>query len=353
LIKKLISGILALSLLLCIAPIAVKASRELSLSANSAIMIEADSNNILFEKNADVPLPMASTTKIMTAITVIEACEPNKKFTVSELAVGTEGTSAYLQKEDTITIEDALYALLLQSANDVAVALAIECAGSVEGFVELMNKKASDLHLSKTSFKNPSGLPDQDHYTTAKDLAVLSSYCMKNHTFSKIVSSKQATVKINNQDRTFVNHNKLLSLYDGAIGIKTGYTKESGRCLVGAAQKNGVSVITVTLDASDDWSDHKKMFDHAFESYRSYTLYSQGSFIVELPVAGKTEHIKLFAPGEKKAVLKKGAKITVRIEAPSLLTSPIKKGDAFAFAIFEHEGKELFRTELCALNDLT
>lgn len=349
--KILISLFLLLSLL---SPLTVAANgADLRLSAESAVIMASDTGEIIFEKNAYQKRPMASTTKIMTALVVIEACDLEKSFSVSAEAVGAEGTSAYLSKNDTLTFESALIALLLQSANDAANALAIEVGDSIEGFAALMNEKAKEIGLEDTCFKNPSGLPADGHYTTANDLALLASVCLRNSDFSRIVSMKRATVMINGESRTFVNHNKLLTLYEGANGVKTGFTKESGRCLVGSCERDGVNLLTVTLDASDDWNDHRKMFDYGFAKLRSYQLYSEESFIIELPVAGTGKCIKVAPKGKKSTVLPYDRKISVAIEAPSLICAPVNLGDKIGTAVFYCNGREIARTSLFALSRVT
>ncbi|MBQ4067039.1 MAG: D-alanyl-D-alanine carboxypeptidase [Clostridia bacterium] len=350
-IKRFIAAILSVFALM---PLSAKADNVygLSLSAQSAVLMEADSKSTVFEKNASQKMPMASTTKIMTALVVLENLSLSHEFKVNEAAVGTEGTSAYLQKGDTLTVEAALYALLLQSANDAANALAYELCGSIEDFAALMNAKASELSLKNTSFKNPSGLPADGHFTTARDLAYLGAVCIENEDFKRIVSTKSADVKINGKDRTFVNHNKLLSLCEGAFGIKTGFTKESGRCLVGACERNGVRFVTVTLDASCDWNDHSKMLQFGFEKYRSYLLYSKDSFIIELPVAGRSTCVSLTSEGEKRVSLPKDSIVTVSVFAPSLLTAPISAGDTVATAVFICDGKVICKTDLKAITEV-
>ncbi|MBE6586911.1 MAG: D-alanyl-D-alanine carboxypeptidase [Ruminococcaceae bacterium] len=347
---KRILSLLLISAVLCGTVIKASAAEALSVSAKSAVLMDGNSKEILYEKNSGERLPMASTTKIMTALVVLESLDLSHTFRVDERAVGTEGTSAYLQKGDTLTVEAALFALLLQSANDVANALAYEVGESIEGFAALMNEKARELGLCDTSFKNPSGLPEEGHCTTARDLAFLGAACLENEDFLNIVSTKSKTVKISDKDRTFVNHNKLLTLYEGAIGVKTGFTKESGRCLVGAAERNGVRLVTVTLSASNDWKCHSAMLDYGFEKYRSYTLYSKNSLLFELPVAGCDSSVTVSPEGEKKITLPYGKKISVKIEAPSLITAPVKKGAALGTAVFYADEKEIWRTPLLAIS---
>lgn len=327
----------------------VFAGDALSVSAKSAVIIEADSREVIFEKDAHCPMPMASTTKIMTAIVVLEKTELSHKFTVDPSVVGTEGTSAYLEKGDTLTIESALYALLLQSANDSANALAIETAGSIDGFVALMNEKAKDLGLENTSFKNPSGLPAEGHFSTAYDLARLGAYCLENEIFSEIVSTVSKTVEIGGKERTFVNHNKLLTKYDSAIGIKTGFTKESGRCLIGAAEKDGVRLITVTLSASCDWKDHGAMFEYGFSRLQSYTLCEKDDFLICAPFAD-TERILLTPDKTYTATLEQGAKISVVVERTSLLGDTQNSKAPLAYAVFYNSSKKIAKIPLYGYN---
>lgn len=235
-----------------------------ALSAKHACLLDAVTGDVLFEKDADTPAPMASTTKIMTAIAVIEALPLDKEIEIPAEAVGTEGTSAYFKEGERLTVRDLLYALMLSSANDAAVTLAIACDGSVSLFAERMNRLARELSLQSTHFENPHGLPADGHYTTAKELALIAAYAMKNPVFAEIVGKKSYTCKTSLCTRTFQNHNKLLSFSKDAIGVKTGFTKASGRCLVGAAERDGALLISVTLSAPNDWNDHISLFHYGF-----------------------------------------------------------------------------------------
>ncbi len=348
--KRILSAILCIILCFCLIPDA-NAADEIFLSAKSAIAVEADGRTVIYEKNAHERLPMASTTKIMTALVVLENCSLDHSFKVSDRAVGCEGTSAYLQSGDTLTVEGALYALLLQSANDVACALAYEVSGSIEAFADLMNEKAKEIGVKNTSFKNPSGLPADGHYTTAYDLAIISCTALDNEDFKRIVSAKTAVVTIGNRDQTFINHNKLLSLYDGAIGVKTGFTKESGRCLVGAAERDGVRLVTVTLSASSDWNDHKTMFNYGFPRLRSFCLCEEGELMFEIPVAGANSLMGVAPQRTEYVTLKSNEKIELRIEAQKQVFTPINKGDTLGYAVFSSNGHEIRRIPLEALSD--
>ncbi len=239
---------------------------ELS-GARGAVLVDADTKEILYERCAHTRLPMASTTKIMTALVAVRYFEPQDEFTVPREAVGIEGTSASLCEGEVYSLEELLYALLLQSANDAACAIAVNVAGSVENFAVLMNREAALMGLSDTHFTNPHGLPDDEHYTTAYELSVMASHLLKNETLAKIVATKR--IKIESADgvaRYFHNHNKMLSCYEGANGVKTGFTKASGRCLVSSAERDGKRLIAVTLGSHNDWQEHARMLDFGFKT---------------------------------------------------------------------------------------
>lgn len=252
-------------------------------SAASAILICADDGRTLYEKNADVRREMASTTKIMTALVAIENGDLNAVVPIADEAVGVEGSSIYLQRGECMTLSDLLYALLLQSANDAATAIAVHIGGSVNGFSDLMNEKAMQLGLSDTHFTNPHGLTDPQHYTTARDLATLAAHALKNQTFQEICATKSAKIS---GGRTICNHNKLLFRYADAIGVKTGFTKSSGRCLVSAARRDGLTLVAVTLNAPSDWDDHTTLLDYGFSLYSPVKLADLGEFSFRLPVIG-------------------------------------------------------------------
>lgn len=252
-----------------------------AVSAKAAILIDGTTGQVLFSQNADERLPMASTTKIMTAITAIENFDLDKEYTVKREYTLVEGSSMYLKEGEKITLRETLYGLMLMSGNDAALAVAGECGG-LESFVERMNQTAQDIGLKDTHFDNPNGLDGDTHYTTARELAQLTAYAMHNPEFRQMVSSKTHQ----SGERYMTNHNKLLRLYDDAIGVKTGFTKKSGRCLVSAAERNGRTLIAVTLNAPDDWNDHISMLENGFAQYTPYTLQTAGESIRTQPVAG-------------------------------------------------------------------
>ena len=267
---------------------------DISVSAQSALLLDAADKTVIYQKNAEQRMGMASTTKIMTALVAAERLPLDRQISISPEAVGIEGSSVYLCAEELLSARELLLALMLASANDAAVALAIEVAGSIEAFAELMNKRAQQLGLRDTNFTNPHGLDDQQHYTTAHDLALIAAAALENPVVREIASTKKAVipqgVTPENGDgastRYLKNHNKMLSLYDGAIGMKTGFTKKTGRCLVSAAERDGLTLIAVTLSAPDDWNDHTRMLDLGFSLYERVTLFEIGEFRTQYAVAG-------------------------------------------------------------------
>lgn len=336
-------------------PIALTYSQNTSLptvSASSAILIEADTKTVIGEKNADVRMPMASTTKIMSALVAIENADITKSVAVSSQAVGVEGSSVYLYEGEKLTLEDLIYAMMLESANDAAAAIAIEVGGSIEGFAQLMNKKASELGLKDTRFTNPHGLDDQEHYTTAHDLAIIAVAAMENPTFKQIVSTYKKTIPLNETEgvRLLINHNKLLKGYDGAVGIKTGYTKKSGRCLVSAAEKDGVKLICVTLNAPNDWQDHTNMLDYGFSLFESRLLCSEGEFSYTLPiVGGDKDYITVSNREELRVVMRRGASdINCVVCLPKFAYASVREGDIVGRLVYYSNGAEIGSVPLYA-----
>ena len=319
-------------------------------SARSAVLYLPETDNFIYSKNADVHMPMASTTKIMTALVALESCDFSEVVEVDDSAIGVEGSSAYLRLGDRLTMEELLYALLLQSANDAAVAIACHIGGDVDGFSALMNDKAQEFGLTDTHFTNPHGLDNEDHYTTARELAIIAAKAMQNSDFRKIVSTYKRTFSTEERVRTYVNHNKLLRLYDGCNGVKTGFTKRSGRCLVGAAERDGLSLITVTLDAPSDWSDHKKMLDFGFEKYEKLTLATPFDHVYKLPVIdGQSDSILVAnSLGSEVIRQRENKDICKQVKLVRYAIAPIKRGDILGEIIYTEEGKEISRMPIVA-----
>lgn len=229
--------------------------------AQGECVVEVSSRRILHAKNASLPLANASTTKIMTALVILEDCPLDDKVTIPAEAAGVEGSSVYLRAGEEYTVEELLYGLMLRSGNDAAVALALHHSGSIAAFAQVMNERAILLGATDSCFVNPHGLPDERHHTTARDLALISAAAMENETFRTIVSTRCYT------PRDWYNKNKLLSSYEGACGVKTGYTMQAGRCLVSAAERAGMTLVCVVLDCPPMYERSAELLDRAFADY--------------------------------------------------------------------------------------
>lgn len=252
---RLLRGLWVLCLIFCITPAVAEA---LEVSATAAVLMDADMGQVLYEKNGDRQMLIASTTKIMTALVVLEHAAPDDVITVTPDHMA-EGSSMYLRAGETVRVEELLYGLLLCSGNDAALALT-ECAGGVTPFVALMNEKAAALGMAHTSFANPNGLDADGHYSTARDMAVLAAAAVENPTFRRICSSRSVTIG----QRTMENHNRLLRQVEGCVGLKTGYTQAAGRTLVSCTERDGCRLVAVTLQDGNDWADHAALYDYGF-----------------------------------------------------------------------------------------
>ena len=252
---RLLRGLWVLCLIFCITPAVAEA---LEVSATAAVLMDADMGQVLYEKNGDRQMLIASTTKIMTALVVLEHAAPDDVITVTPDHMA-EGSSMYLRAGETVRVEELLYGLLLCSGNDAALALT-ECAGGLTPFVALMNEKAAALGMAHTSFANPNGLDADGHYSTARDMAVLAAAAVENPTFRRICSSRCVTIG----QRTMENHNRLLRQVEGCVGLKTGYTRAAGRTLVSCTERDGCRLVAVTLQDGNDWADHAALYDYGF-----------------------------------------------------------------------------------------
>lgn len=303
-----------------------KALEAPHVSAECAALMCVQTGELIFEKNANEKHSMASTTKIMTSLLAIEEYTPGRAIKVTESMLNVEGTSMGLLPGDTVTLEGLVYGMLLQSGNDAANVTAISLGGSVEKFAVMMNNRAKEIGMNNTNFVTPSGLDDQNHYSTAYDMALLGCEAVKNTEFLYICSQKSASVNYGNPPyrRTLTNHNRLLSSYDGAIGIKTGFTKKSGRCLVSCAKRGSVTLVAVTLNAPDDWQDHREMLDYGF----SVTESTDGVFTTDgltLPVVGGVKK-DVSLSCEKVSLAGKTDGIKSVYLSQHFLYAPVKKG---------------------------
>lgn len=318
-------------------------------AAKSSIVIDARNGNVLFSNNADERRGMASTTKIMTALTAIESCDPDTEFAMPAEAVGIEGSSVYLREGEPLTLRELLYCLMLESGNDAATAIAVCLSGSVEAFAEEMNLRAKELGLTNTHFANPHGLSDERHYTTARELAIITAEAMKYPLFREIVSTKSYSVRYcgTENGRRLTNHNKLLSGYDGANGVKTGYTSKDGRCLVSSAERNGMFIIAVTLCDPFPTSTHKTLLDAAFNAFEQVGLAEIGEITAEIPVING-EKLSVTAVNTESAsvCLPKGARVKTELIIPENLEAPVESNTIAAYAVFSYGGKEVYIIKL-------
>ncbi len=323
-----------------------------------ACLINAVTGETVFEKNIYEKLPMASTTKIMTLLTALENSEPDEQVTVSVNAAGQEGSSAYIEAGAVISMNDLSYGLMLNSGNDAAVAIAEHVSGSAEAFAEKMNSLAGEIGLKDTEFKNPNGLNAEGHYTTARDLAVLTRYALKNEEFAQIVSTRSYTAHQTLKDGTvkeveYINHNKLLGAYEGCIGVKTGYTEAAGRCLVSAAERGGAVYIAVTLNSKNDWAEHKAMLDHGFETARTVTAVEKGECVRHIVSESGACELVAADSFEIPVNSKKGTDVTVRIDISDMIAPPLNKGEKVGILEI-YSGDELLGTvDAVAASDLS
>ena len=300
-----------------------------AISAEKAILLDAVSGRALYERNADEQSLIASTTKIMTALVVCEQCNVLDRMRIPKEAVGIEGSSMYLREGEVLAIQELLYGLMMASGNDAAVALAIYCGGTLEGFAEMMNDKARVLGLSGTHFVNPHGLDSPGHYSTARDLAVLAAYAMQNPIFYKTVSAKTVTIG----QRQLRNHNKLLWQVEGADGVKTGFTRAAGRILVSSATREGRRLIAVTINAPDDWRDHAALLEDGFARYENRTLVRDGQLLgTAAVIGGQGIQVQLLAEGNFDYPVAEDEEIRIVLPRPGFVYAPVVAGAQAGFA---------------------
>lgn len=352
--KKIITALIISAIILSITIPAFSISNIPDTSAKASVLMIAGSNEVLYSKNSDEKLSMASTTKIMTAIIAIENGDLNKTITISDKMTAVEGTSSGLLPGDKIDLLTLLYCMMLQSGNDAANATAFAVSGSIEEFLRMMNDKARKIGMKNTHFCTVSGLDADDHYSTAYDMALLASYAINNDTFREICSTYKKTVCYGNPEynRTLTNHNKLLKSYDGLIGVKTGFTKKSGRCLVSAAERLGVKLICVTLDDYNDWADHKKLLDYGFDTVKAIPLKINDD--IKAKVVGsaqKSINVKmLFEP--KIFSSNSDFSYSYTIELQHFLYAPVKKDDIVGRVLFyDKNGNMIYETPLVSSDD--
>ena len=341
--KRVLAALLA-TLLLCPAAGAVETSGGPKLSATCAVLVDAETGRRLFQRQADERRPIASITKLMTALVAIRSTpDLTREITIKREHTLAIGSSMYLRPGEKLSLETLLYGLLLVSGNDAALAVAELCAGDTETFVSWMNDWAEELGMENSRFTNPSGLPDENHYSTAADMARLAQAVLSDPVLAKIVSTRSITLG----ERSMTNHNKLLWQYEGCVGMKTGYTDEAGRTLVSAATREGQTLIAVTLKDPDDWRDHAALFDYGFAQYPRRMLALSGRRVRSLavtgsliPLVGVTTSDDVYYP------LGEGERTTAKITLPELVEAPLRKGTLAGEMTFYLDGREIGRTYL-------
>lgn len=321
----------------------------ISTSATSAILMDADSGRVLYEQNADANMLIASTTKILTALIAIEEGDLSELVSVSRNAAGTEGSAMYLKAGERLTLETLVYGLMLCSGNDAAVAIAEHVSGSCEKFAVRMNERAAELGMENSSFANPNGLDDKKHYSTARDMARLACAAMENETLMRIASTRSITIG----GRTMSNHNKLLKLQEGCLGLKTGYTHAAGRTLVSCAEQNGQRLVAVTLQDGNDWADHQTLYEYGFSAFPLRYCARKGQPLCREAVAGGVvSQVNLLAANTVSWPLREDEPIQTKITLNHPLTAPITAGEPVGEAVFVVDGREVGRTALLAGADV-
>lgn len=323
--------------------------------AKAAIVMEAMTGRVLFAQSENERLPIASTTKIMTAMLTLEQPEIDAVFEVDGTAIMVEGSSMGLQKGDKASLRVLAAGMLLPSGNDAANAAAVRIAGSIPAFAVMMNNRAAELGLKNTRFETPSGLDSGDHCSTAYDMALLAREALRNPDFIDICSQYKMRTNFGNPpyDRWLTNHNKLLNYYDGTFGVKTGFTKKAGRCLVSAVRRDGVDLICVTLNCPNDWKVHQELYDRYFPAVQVEDL-SQGIPAMEIPVTGgkaqsvaavKTDVAQIPLPTD-------GAQVEYKITMEPFLYAPVRKGQYVGEVKILVDREEAFRITLTAEQDV-
>lgn len=305
-----------------------------SYAESAYVLMESSTGTVLESMNEDVRLPMASLTKVMTALVVINNADLDEEIVIDDRSAGIEGSSMYLKVGQKITLRDLLYGLMLVSGNDAATALAYHVGGSIDGFASLMNETAAELGLKDTYFLNPSGLYEEGHYTTARDFAKLTAVALENETFAEIVSTQTYTVGTT----VLTNHNRLLRELDGCIGVKTGYTKVCGRCLASACERDGVRLICVTLNYSDDWNKHKALYEQNFPRCKLQLLVDEKEVYRALGVAGG-HNVGYYNAAAYGVVIDGKVNFSVSLKVPRFIYANKSKGDTVGQLIIRQGGE--------------
>lgn len=332
--------------------VSVSALDSSDISAECAVLISQQTGEVIFKKNAYKHHSMASTTKIMTSLLAAQSGKLHDEITVSKEMILVEGTSMGLLPGDSVSLYELIYGMLLPSGNDAANVTAYYLGGNVENFVKKMNAKAKEIGMENTNFVTPSGLDDEMHYSTAYDMALLGRYAVGDPVFRSVCSSKKASLSYGNPPykRTLYNHNRLLESYKYALGIKTGFTKKSGRCLVSYAEKDGTGLIAVTLNAPNDWNDHKLMLDYGFSKLKRYVFKPVIPERMDV-VGGNVENLKISCEQFEYDSLEH-RNVIQKLVIDKFAYAPIKKGDKLGEVMLYLDGSYIGSTDICAAEDV-
>lgn len=357
--KRLLSSILCVIIFVTAIPLV--SSAEISdvpdVSAESYVLYCADNGKIISSKNEHKKMKPASTTKLMTTLIALEEAAASDKQVKFTKEMSAEGSSMYLEAGNIVTLKDLVAGMMMASGNDAANAAAITVSGSSDKFADRMNERASQIGMKDTHFVTPSGLDDDNHYSTAYDMALLMSYALENDDFAELTSKKSATVNfINPADKkiTYANHNKLLSLYDYCIGGKTGYTMAAGRCLVSAAKKDGLTLVCVTLNDRNDWNDHISLYDYGFDNFACFES-KDAEYIIDVPcVGGTADNITIVGEKDIKIVVPASVKekIVRKVYCDSFLYAPIKEKQSVGVIEYTLDNEILASNSLIAMKDV-
>ena len=336
----------------CIMTVSVSALDSSDISAECAVLISQQTGEVIFKKNAYKHHSMASTTKIMTSLLAAQSGKLHDEITVSKEMILVEGTSMGLLPGDSVSLYELIYGMLLPSGNDAANVTAYYLGGNVENFVKKMNTKAKEIGMENTNFVTPSGLDDEMHYSTAYDMALLGRYAVGDPVFRSVCSSKKASLSYGNPPykRTLYNHNRLLESYKYALGIKTGFTKKSGRCLVSYAEKDGTGLIAVTLNAPNDWNDHKLMLEYGFSKLKRYVFKPVIPEYMDV-VGGNVENLKISCEQFEYDSLEH-RNVIQKLVIDKFAYAPIKKGDKLGEVMLYLDGSYIGSTDICAAEDV-
>ena len=327
---------------------------EIGTSAKACVIIDAQSGRVLLSHNADAPLPMASTTKVMTALLALENGDLDAPVTCSRNAFGVPGTSIYLAEGETLTLREMLYGLMMASGNDAAVAIAEHIGGTIENFCAMMTARAAELGCKNTIFLTPHGLPCEGHYTTAHDLALIAREAMTHPEFREIVGTSRATIpwKGRSYDRVLNNKNRLLTTYEGATGIKTGYTKKAGRCLVFGAQRDGMEIIGVVLNCWEWFDEAARLMDAAFDRYEAVTMLAKGDSVASIPIThADGAQVDAILSTSLTGVVPKGSIPQIEVDLPATVDAPVQQGQILGTARLVCGGLTIAEVPLVAAND--